>query len=175
MEEGHVSNVTHASLTFLRNFHAARGARLLGRRAVRRDTRLDSVRLRHRRRLSSSQGLKGLKKLLSHLGQPRERLLVALAITDLSRLLASRQLREVVFLVCVFLAVAVAGFSTVLQFIIGLLLPCTDRVLRWNISREEIPGNVQTEISISGALVVPRASHQKEEEDNKHRARWRRC
>ena len=25
-----------------------------------------------------------------------------------------------------------------LQFIIGLLLPCTDRVLRWNISREEI-------------------------------------
>ena len=55
MDERHVSNVTHASLTFLRNFHA-RGARLLGRRAVRRDTRLDSVRLRHRRRLSSSQG-----------------------------------------------------------------------------------------------------------------------
>merc|ERR1719324_1227925 len=39
-------------LDFLRDFHA-RGARLLGRRAVRRDTRLDSVRLRHRR-LSSS-------------------------------------------------------------------------------------------------------------------------
>ena len=159
MDERHVSNVTHASLTFLRNFHA-RGARLLGRRAVRRDTRLDSVRLRHRRRLSSSQGLKGLKKLLSHLGQPRERLLVALAITDLSRLLASRQLREV-FLVCVFGCRCCWVFLLCYSVHFGLLLPCTDRVLRWNISREEIPGNVQTEISISGALVVPRASQRK--------------
>ena len=109
-----------------------------------------------------SRRLKGLKKLLSHLGQPRERLLVALAITDLSRLLASRQLREVVFFWFAFFGCRCCGFfycATVHHF--GLLLPCTDRVLRWNISREEIPGNVQTEISISGALVVPRASQRK--------------
>ena len=105
VEEGHVSNVTHASLTFLRNFHA-RGARLLGRRAVRRDTRLDSVRLRHRRLSSSVSRSQGRSQEASLAPRPTScsptttRLLVALApITDLSRLttLASRQLRESCF------------------------------------------------------------------------------
>ena len=90
------------------------------------------------------------------------RLLVALApITDLSRLttLASRQLREVVFfLVCVFLAVAVAGFSTVLQLIIRdtVQIACSGGI-SGPAGRD--PGNFETEISISGALVVTRASH----------------
>ena len=75
----------NARLTFLRDFHA-RGARLLGRRAVRRDTRLDSVRLRHRRLSSSVSRSQGRSQEASLAPRPTScsptptRLLVALAL-----------------------------------------------------------------------------------------------
>ena len=116
-----------------------------------------------------SQGLKvGLKKLLSHLGQP----LLAhrrdtpsrcpSARSPICRCLPHSRLdsfeKLCFFLVCVFLAVAVAGFSTVLQLIIRdtVQIACSGGI-SGPAGRD--PGNVQTEISISGALVVTRASH----------------